>query len=156
MNAAPPFDRTDLPHHTRVLGTPVAATYAAVTDVARWPEWVPDVLDPVIAKGSDQFLFRARKAGRIEHHEGQVILRGPTHTFALEAGGARLWFRTRPSSTGTKVDLVLEPRAEPAWRRFGNQRRRARREQWVVEVLDALASHLDEAAREGERPPHHP
>lgn len=146
MNAAPPFDRTDLPHHTRVLGAPVAATYAVVTDVARWPEWVPEVLDPVIAKGADQFLFRARTAGRIEHHEGQVILRGPTHTFALEAGGSRLWFRTRPSSSGTKVDLVLEPPAEPAWRRFGGQRRRARREQWMVAVLDGLASRLDDTA----------
>lgn len=144
MNAAPPFDRTDLPHHTRVLGAPVATTYAAVTDVSRWPEWVPEVLDPVIAKGSDHYLFRARSDGRIEHHEGQVILRGPTHTFALEAGGARLWFRTRPSSSGTKVDLVLEPPAERPWRRLGGQRRRARREQWVAAVLDGLAAHLDE------------
>lgn len=148
MSASPPpFDRADLPRHTRVLPGPVTAAYDAVTDVARWPAWMPNLLEPVITKSSDHFLFRASRDGRIEHHEGTVILRGPTHTFAVQVGEARLWFRTRPNAAGTKVDVVLERSAPGSMRlRVGGRRRRARDEQWVEAVLDGLAAHLEPLA----------
>jgi hypothetical protein len=146
VSAPPPFDRTDLPQHTRVVGAPVTTAYAAVTDVARWPTWVPQVREPVIAKGTDHFLFRADRDGRLEHHEGHVIVRGPTHTFGIEVGDGRLWFRTRPDPLGTRVDVVLEPPGGSSLRtRVGGRRRRVRQQEWLVAVLDGLATHVGAA-----------
>ena len=145
MSTTPPFDRTDLPRHTRVVGAPVTAAYETVTDVAGWPAWVPDLLDPVITKGSDHFLFRARREGRIEHHEGTVILRGPTHTFGVQVGEGRLWFRTRPNPAGTKVEVVLErPTPRSMRMRLGGRRRRSREERWVEAILDGLAARVEQ------------
>lgn len=144
MSAPLPFDRTDLPQHTRVVGAPVAAAYAAVTDVVRWPTWMPELLDPVIAKGADHFLFRARRDGRLEHHEGHVIVRGPTHTFGIEVGDGRLWFRTRPSPSGTQIDVILEPPRGGSLRaRVRGRRHRARQQGWLVAILDGLATRLE-------------
>lgn len=144
MSAPLPFDRDDLPRATRVVGAPVGEVYATVTAVERWPEWVPAVLDPVIAKGDERYLFRSRRDGRIDHNEGRVVLRGPTHTFGVQIdAGARVWFRTRPTSAGTKVDLVLEPVGAASWRqRIGGRRRRAQQEQWVTGALEGLTAHL--------------
>lgn len=140
-----PFDRTDLARATRVVPAPVAVVYAAVTDVTSWPAWFPHLVEPVIAKGGDRFLFRARRDGRTEHHEGRVIVRGTPHAFGVEVGDYRVWFRTRPSPPGTQVDVVLEAPPAPAWRRFGRSRRRTAREQWVEVVLDGLAARLTPA-----------
>lgn len=147
MTDSPPFDRTDLPRHTRVIGAQIATVYAAVVKVDAWPAWVPDLLDPVIAKGSDRFLVRIRRRGRIEHLECQVIVRGPTHTFGIQVGLDRLWFRTRPSPPGTKLDVVLEPAAVRSLRSsLGSRRRRDRGQQWLVAIVDGLAAHLDDAS----------
>lgn len=142
MSSPLPFDRTDVPQATRVVAAPVAEVYATVTDVTSWPAWFPHLVEPVIAKGGDRFLFRARRDGRIEHHEGRVIVRGTQHAFGIEVGDHRVWFRTRPSPPGTKVDIVLEAPPAPAWRLLGRSQRRAEREQWVEVVLDGLAARL--------------
>lgn len=141
MSGRPPFERADLPRATRVVAAPVADVYAVVTDVEQWPTWIPEVLEPVIAKGDDRYLFRTQHDGRTDHNEGLVIVRGPTHTFGLQIDASdRIWFRTRPSPTGTKVDLVLEPFGTSTWRhRLRSRRRRDQQERWVHQVLDGLA-----------------
>ena len=144
MSASLPFDRIDLPHATRVVTAPVDATYAAVAEVVRWPAWFPQLLEPVITKSPDRYLFRARRDGRIEHHEGHVVVRGTTHTFGIQVGEGRLWFRTRPNPPGTRIDVVLEPPDVAAWRaRIGRARRRQGQERWVAAVVGSLADHLE-------------
>ncbi len=144
MSASLPFDRADLPHATRVVTAPVDRAYAAVAEVARWPVWFPELLEPVITKAPDRYLFRARRDGRIEHHEGEVVVRGTTHTFGIQVGEGRLWFRTRPSPPGTRVDVVLEPPAVARWRAgLRPARRRQAQERWVASVLDSLAAHVE-------------
>ena len=141
MSERPPFERTDLPRATRVVAAPVADVYAVVTDVTQWPSWMPELLDPVIAKGDDRYLFRRQRNGRTDHNEGVVVVRGPTHTFGVQIDAAeRVWFRTRPSPSGTKVDLVLQPFGAATWRqRLRGRRRRNEQERWVHDVLDGLA-----------------
>ncbi|MCO8126435.1 SRPBCC family protein [Acidimicrobiia bacterium EGI L10123] len=143
MSQHPPFERTDLPRATAVVAAPVADVYAVVTDVTSWPSWMPDVLEPVIAKGDDRYLFRREHNGRTDHNEGLVIVRGPTHTFGVQIDAIdRVWFRTRPSSTGTKVDIVLEPVGAAPWRqRLRGRRRRLEQERWVQDALSGLADH---------------
>lgn len=144
MSHRPPFERTDLPRATRLVASPVADVYTMVTDVAQWPAWMPQILDPVITKGDDRYLFRRQRDGRTDHHDCVVIVRGPTHTFGLQIdGGDRLWFRTRPSPSGTKVDFVLEPFGTATWRqRLRSRRRRNEQERWVHDVLDGLDAHV--------------
>lgn len=147
MSPSLPFDRADLPHATRVLAAPIDVTYTAVAEVVRWPVWFPELLEPVITKAPDHYLLRARRDGRIEHHEGRVVVRGTTHTFGIQVGEGRLWFRTRPNPPGTRVDVVLEPPDVAAWRsRLGRTRRRQGQERWVASVLDGLAAHLEREA----------
>jgi uncharacterized protein YndB with AHSA1/START domain len=140
VSTRPPFDRTDLPSATRLVAAPVAEVYATVTDVVRWPSWMPELLDPVIAKGDDRYLFRRQRSGRTDHNEGVVVVRGPTHTFGVQIdAGERVWFRTRPSPTGTKVDLVLEPLGSATLRqRVRGRSRRAEQDRWLHDVLDGL------------------
>ncbi len=143
MSQRPPFERTDLPRATGVVAAPVADVYAVVTDVTSWPSWMPEVLEPVIAKGDDRYLFRRQHNGRTDHNEGVVIVRGPTHTFGVQIDASdRVWFRTRPSSTGTKVDIVLESVGPAPWRqRLRGRRRRLEQERWVQGALGGLADH---------------
>lgn len=140
MSPLPPFDRTDLPCGTRVVAAPVADVYATVTDVAQWPSWMPELLEPVIAKGGDRYLFRRQRNGRTDHNEVLVVVRGPTHTFGVQIDASeRIWIRTRPTSSGTKVDVVLEAMGSGTWsQRVRGRRRRSEQEQWVVEALDGL------------------
>lgn len=143
MTLTPPFERTDLPHQTRILGGAIADVYATIADVTAWPRWVPGLVDPVIIKGRDSFFYRTRAGDQVQHHEGAVIVRGPTHTFGVQLHEGRLWFRTRPNPLGTKVDIVLEPpTAGRLGRLFGTHRRHTRRQSWLDSILDGLVDQL--------------
>lgn len=151
MTATLPFDRDDLPRATRVIDAPIAAVYETIATPDRWPTWMPDVIEPVIVKSGDRFVFRSQGRGAVEHHDAHVITRGPTHAFAVEIDETeRLYFRTRPSPTGTKVDVVAERIAPPkGWRRSSSRRQRDDRARSLESALAQLAAGIEAPTSNG-------
>lgn len=142
MNATLPFDRDDLPRATRLIDAPIATVYETIATPDRWPTWMPGVIEPVILKPGDRFVFLSQDTSLVEHHEARVITRGPTHAFAVQIDETeRLYFRTRPSPTGTKVDVVAEPMTPPkGWRRRVNRKRLTDRTRSLESALARLAT----------------
>jgi len=141
MSDSPPFGQTDLARASRVVPAPIVTAFQMVADVRGWPAWVPLVLEPVIPKDDEHYLFRISTGSNARSVTLRLMLRTPFHLIAFENDdGHQLWVRLRPATGGTDVEIVIRPNPHMTRLERPRERRRSRqRAAWADATLDALA-----------------